>query len=82
MKNEYDFKNKFIFRKNPNIIPSENLNTKNIKDFKELQGAMRKSLYFSGKLLASGYFIFCLFSLQSYFLRQNIEYKQRTFISD
>lgn len=75
---KYDFEKELIFRKYPKVFIEK---AENINESKQVVFTIKKSFFSVGKFLASGYFIFCLFCLQSYFLRQNIEYKQKTFIS-
>ncbi len=74
---KFDFEKDLVFRKYPKVLTDK---SQTINESKQVVFNFKKSFFSFGKLMASGYFIFCLFCLQSYFLRQNIEYKQKTFI--
>ena len=48
----------------------------------ELKNYFKSKIFRSGKIASSFYFLFTLFCLQSLFLRQNLEFKTKNFISD
>lgn len=50
--------------------------------YNELKNYFKSKLFRSGKIASSIYFFLFLFSMQSLFLRQNLEFKTKNFISD
>ena len=54
----------------------------NNKHFVLLKNHFKLIFFKIGKFTASFYFILSLFFMQSFFLRQNLEFKTKTFISN
>lgn len=73
------FKNNLKFRKSPKIV---NEHYQTYSNSKKILFSYKKSLFTIGNILTSSIFILFLFSMQSFMLRQNIDYKKRKFISD
>lgn len=82
-RNNYMFKNKKEYTElnKCKMILKIYIHYLNIVHGLELKLQFKKYLFKSGKIMSSFYFIIALFSLQSFFLRQNLEFKKRNFIS-
>lgn len=83
---KFDFENKLIFSKYPDYITKHiNYETKFIKqqtqESKAIIHKLKKASFNIGRISGSIYFLMFLFAIQSFFLRQNLEYKQKSYLS-